>query len=129
MPEDSRLFEVADPFGRTWTAEFRWLQNAISIRHADAVDLKYYLSCGEVRREIVIALPHPELGALALRANRKVTDAWCLHLASRHLEHMLATGEDMDKPIVTLPARVLTTLQDIGAAEGARVRAAQALRH
>ena len=115
MPEDSRLFEVADPTGRKWTAEFRWLQNAISIRHADAVDLKYYLTSGEERREIVISLPHSDLGALALQSERQITDAWCLHLASRHLKQMIATWEDLDKTIVTLPARTLAALQSASA--------------
>ncbi len=56
-----RRFQVADPFGRTWDVEFRWQQNAISIRHADAVDCKYYISCGDEKRELVVALRHPDL--------------------------------------------------------------------
>ena len=39
MIENYRRFDVADPFGRTWIVEYKWLQNAISIRHADAVDV------------------------------------------------------------------------------------------
>ena len=36
MPENFRAFEAGpDPFGQTWQVEFRWIQNAISIRHAD----------------------------------------------------------------------------------------------
>ena len=50
MPENYRRFSVNDPFGRTWDVEFRWQQNAISIRHADAIDCKYYISAGEERR-------------------------------------------------------------------------------
>ena len=40
-----RQFEVGpDPFGRKWQALFKWLQTAISIRHADTVDVKFLLS-------------------------------------------------------------------------------------
>ena len=58
MSENLRRFSVNDPFGRCWDAEFRWQQNAISIRHADAIDCKYYVSTGEERRELVVSLPH-----------------------------------------------------------------------
>ena len=47
---------MTDPFGRLWQAEFRWHQNAISIRHCDAVDCKYHLSCEDEKREVVVAL-------------------------------------------------------------------------
>lgn len=103
MSRDFRRFTVTDPFGRTWDAEFRWLQNAISIRHADAVDCKYYLSNGEEKFERVVALPHAALNAVAARLGREVTDAWCLRIAGLHIEHMISTWEDMDKTIVTLP--------------------------
>lgn len=103
MQENIRNFEVADPFGRRWQVEFRWHQNAISIRHADAVDCKYYISEGEERREVVIALEHAELLRCAALTGREVTDAWCMRLAARHLRHMISTWEDMDKTIVTVP--------------------------
>jgi hypothetical protein len=103
MLENFRLFEVADPFGRTWTVEFRWQQNAISIRHSDSVDCKYYLtSPGEPARELVVALRHPDLLALAKRRGREVTDAWVMKLASLHAAHMISTWEDMEKTLVTL---------------------------
>jgi hypothetical protein len=108
MRDNFRLFTVSDPFARLWNVEFRWLQNAISIRHADTVDVKYYLSTeGEPARELVIALPHGDLRALAAACGRDLTDAWCLRLAGLHLEHMIATWEDMDKTIVTLARRDL----------------------
>lgn len=107
MLENPRTFQATDPFGRVWSAEFRWLQNAISIRHADAVDLKYFLSGVEGKREIVLALPHAELLAAAAKAGRELTDSWCLHLASLHLAEMIRTWEDMDKTIVTLSERDL----------------------
>lgn len=107
MLENPRAFQATDPFGRRWSVEFRWLQNAISIRHADAVDLKYFLSSDEERREIVLALPHAELQATPQKSGRELTDAYCLHIASLHLRDMIRTWADMDKTIVTLSARDL----------------------
>jgi hypothetical protein len=102
MRQDYRSFSVTDPFGREWQVELRWHQNAISIRHADAVDCKYYVSSGEEKFERVIALPHALLTSTARRHGRQVTDAWCIRLAGLHIEHMLSTWEDMEKTIVTL---------------------------
>jgi hypothetical protein len=101
MQDNFRRFHVADPFGRTWDVEFRWLQNGISIRHADTVDCKYYITDGEEKREIVIALPHPELTSLSKSRVRGLTDPWCMNLAALHLRRIISTWEDMDKTIVT----------------------------
>lgn len=102
MQENLRNFAVTDPFGREWQVEFRWHQNAISIRHADAVDCKYYLSCGGESRELIIALPHAALLRAAEKTGRELTDAWCMRLAARHLRHMISTWEDMERTIVTV---------------------------
>lgn len=104
MRDNYRQFNVTDPFGREWSVEFRWLQNAISIRHADAVDLKYYVTENDERRELVVALPHPSLVRLAEEGGREITDAWCLRLGRLHVEHMISTWEDMDKTLVTVPS-------------------------
>lgn len=103
MSQDLRHFEVADPFGRCWNVEFRWQQNAISIRHADAIDCKYYISCGDERRELVAALRHPDLLAVAGERGRALTDPWVIRLAGCHVRHMISTWEDMDKVLVTVP--------------------------
>jgi lantibiotic modifying enzyme len=103
MSQDLRHFEVADPFGRTWNVEFRWQQNAISIRHADAIDCKYYISCGEEKRELVVALRHPDLLEVAARRGRPLTDPWVIRLANCHVRHMISTWEDMEKVLVTVP--------------------------
>jgi hypothetical protein len=101
MIENFRRFEATDPFGRTFTAEFRWQQNGISIRHSDTVDVKFQLLRGEDIEEKVIALPHPDLLALSKRADRALTDAWCMKLAALHLREMIETDRDMDKVLVT----------------------------
>lgn len=125
MRQDFRSFSVTDPFGREWTVELRWHQNAISIRHADTVDCKYYLSNGEEKMERVVALPHPLLNAIAENHGRAVTDAWCIQLAGLHLDHMLSTWEDMEKTLVTVPAFELERhAQTIAAAAAERRRQA-----
>jgi len=102
MIENFRHFTVGpDPFGRVWHVEFRWLQTAISIRHADAVDCKFQLTQGDDAQEKVIALRLPDLMALSSKASRPINDAWCLKLAALHLKNMIETDQDMDKVLVT----------------------------
>ena len=118
MPDKTHSFQARrfqagpDPFGRTWEVEFRWLQTGISIRHADTVDVKFVVwtagdSAGnskdmEPKQEKIIALPHPALLALSATTGHPLTDPWCLMLAARHLKHMFASGEDLEKRLVTL---------------------------
>lgn len=99
-----RQFEAADPFGRTWTVDFLWQQNAISIRHADTIDCKFTLSDGPLKEEKVIALPHPLLKALAARLGKNLNDAWVMKLAAAHLRVLIETGEDLEKALVTATA-------------------------
>src|SRR5262249_8364959 len=104
MPDNFRRFSAGpDPFGRTWEIEFRWLQTGISIRHADTVDVKYFLwTEGEPKQEKVIALPHADLRALSNETGHPLTDGWCMKLAARHLSYMIESGEDLEKTLVTL---------------------------
>ena len=104
MADNFRRFQAGpDPFGRTWEVEFRWLQTAISIRHADTVDVKFIVwTEGEPKQEKVLALPHADLLALSRRTGHPLTDPWCLKLAARHLTHMIESGEDLEKTLVTL---------------------------
>ena len=110
MLENSRRFAAGpDPFGRTWQVEFRWLQTGISIRHADTVDVKFVLwtegpekDQQEQKQEKVIALPHPHLLTLSAETGHALTDPWCMRLAAQHLKHMIESGEDLEKTLVTL---------------------------
>jgi len=104
MLENYRRFSAGpDPFGRTWEVEFQWLQTGISIRHADTVDVKFYLwTAGEEKQEKIMALPHPALLQMSRESGRALTDPWCLKLAARHLEYMILSGEDLEKTLVTL---------------------------
>jgi hypothetical protein len=104
MPVNFRRFEAGpDPFGRIWQVEFRWLQTGISIRHADTVDVKFIIwADGEEKQERVIALSHPGLLDLSRQTGHPLTDPWCLKLAAEHLKHMIKSGEDLEKTLVTL---------------------------
>jgi hypothetical protein len=106
MVDNYRRFQAGpDPFGRTWEVEFRWLQTAISIRHADTVDVKFVAwTEGEPMQEKVIALQNADLLALSAKSGHALTDPWCLKLAARHLNYMIESGEDLEKTLVTLPA-------------------------
>jgi hypothetical protein len=114
MPENYRRFQAGpDPFGRRWEVEFRWQQTGISIRHADTVDVKFQMwTEGEPHQEKVIALPHPGLLELSRETGHTLTDAWCLRLAGAHLAAMIASGEDLEKTLVTL------SLADLRSASG-----------
>ena len=61
--QNFRQFEAGpDPFGRNFQVLFKWMQTAISIRHADTVDVKFVLvDENGGRAEKTIALPHAEL--------------------------------------------------------------------
>lgn len=102
MVENFRSFEAGpDPAGRTWQVRFMWLQNAISIRRADAVDVKFEISAGDRRERKVIALAQTDLQRLAAQLKRPLTDAWTARLAAAHLRKMIESDQDMDKTLVT----------------------------
>src|ERR1700751_2825389 len=99
-----RQFEAGpDPFGRKFQVFFKWLQTAISIRHSDTVDVKFVLQ-DEMGGQIAktIGLPHPDLIAVSRETGRAMDDPWCSRIAELHLLHLVQTGEDMEKDLVTL---------------------------
>ncbi len=102
MIHNFRHFEVIDPFERIWQVEFLWQQTAISIRHADAVDVKWHLLSADQVVDKVIALPHSMLLAASKKHDRPLSDPWCMKLAAIHLQMMIQTWQDMDKTLITL---------------------------
>lgn len=81
------------------------MQTAISIRHADTVDVKFVIwTKDEERQERVLALSHPDLLSLSRETGHPLTDAWCMKLAASHLRRMIESGEDLEKVLVTLSA-------------------------
>jgi hypothetical protein len=102
MLENFRSFEAGpDPFGRIWQARFLWQQNAISIRHADTVDVKFAVAGGGREGKKIIALEQTHLARLAAELGRPLTDAWASRLAAAHLKQMIESDQDMEKTLVT----------------------------
>ena len=114
-----------DPFGRTFHVLFKWLQTAISIRHADTVDVKFILvGDDESREEKTIALPHAEVLRVSRETGRSLDDPWCARIAALHLRSMIETGEDMEKDLVTLlPADLKRHAAEVASEEKSAVRA------
>jgi hypothetical protein len=100
-----RQFEAGpDPFGRKFQVYFKYLQTAISIRHSDTVDVKFVLEAEDgSKTEKTVALRHAELLRLSRETGRQMDDPWCARLAEKHLLHIVSTGEDMEKSLVTVP--------------------------
>ena len=88
-------------FGRTWQVEFKWLLTAISVRHSDSVDVKFIVRGDDTKVEKTIALRHPDLLELSAKTGQPLTDPWCSRLAAEHLKDLIATGEDMEKSLIT----------------------------
>lgn len=105
-----RQFDAGpDPFGRKYQVFLKWLQTAISIRHADTVDVKFVIvdeNGGESQK--TIALPHADLMRLSRETGRSMDDAWCGRMAALHLQYLISTGEDLEKDLVTVPLSDLT---------------------
>jgi hypothetical protein len=120
-----RQFEAGpDPFGRKFQILFKWLQTAISLRHSDSVDVKFILiDDTAARTEKTIALPQADLPRVAAQAGRPVDDAWCARLAALHLLHLVQTGEDMEKNLVTVaPADLARYAAELARLEQQEVR-------
>jgi hypothetical protein len=121
-----RQFEVGpDPFGRKFQVYFKWLQTAISIRHADTVDVKFVLADeNQGRTEKTIALPHAELLRVSRETGRDMDDSWCARLAAQHLRHLVETGEDIEKDLITVqPEDLKRHAAEIGRMEKSEVAA------
>jgi hypothetical protein len=119
-----RQFDAGpDPFGRTYHVLLKWMQTAIALRHSDTVDVKFVLESEGERTEKTVALPHPDLLELAGRTKHSLTDPWCSRLAASHLVHMVTTGEDMEKDLVTVtPTQLAAYAADLEREEQAAIR-------
>ena len=121
-----RQFEAGpDPFGRKFQVFFKWLQTAISLRHADTVDVKFVVADESgSQSEKTIALSHPGLLRLSSETGYPMDDSWCARLAALHLLHLVETGEDMEKDLVTVaPADLKRYAESLRSSETAEVRA------
>ena len=122
-----REFEAGpDPFGRKFQVLFKWLQTAISIRHSDTVDVKFILvDESGARSEKTIAMQHADLLKLSRDTARPMDDPWCSRLAQQHLLHLVETGEDMEKDLVTVaPADLARYAEAVARQESQQTHAA-----
>ena len=92
---------------------------------ADTVDVKFVLMDeNEGRTEKTIALPHADLVRVSGELGRPLDDPWCARIAALHLLHLIQTGEDMEKDLVTiLPADLKRHASEIARMEQAEVGA------
>ena len=121
-----REFEAGpDPFGRKFQVLFKWLQTAISLRGADTVDVKFILTDDNGgRTEKTIALPHASLLDVSRETGRNMDDPWCARLATLHLLHVVETGEDFEKDLVTvMPADLKRYAGELARAEESETHA------
>ena len=121
-----REFEAGpDPFGRKFQVCLKWLQTAISIRHADTVDVRFVLTDPDgTQTQKTIALPHADLLRVTREFGRPLDDPWCGRIAALHLRYLIETGEDIEKDLVTiLPADLKRHAAELGKLEQAEVGA------
>ena len=102
-----RQFEAVDPFGRSWQVFFKYMQTAISLRHSDTVDVKFVLQHDGTEVQKVIAIQHVDLLELSRKTGHELTDSWCSRLAATHLKHIMETGEDIEKDLITVQPQEL----------------------
>ena len=103
--ENFRDFDTdADPFGRIWHAQFKYLQTGISIRHSDTVDVCYLLDNGEEQTRKVVVMQNADIRAYGKRTGRPVSDAWCSRIAMCKLRNTIETGEDLEKEYLPVTA-------------------------
>lgn len=106
--ENFRDFDAgADPFGRRWHAQFKYLQTGISIRHSDSVDVRFVLDNGEDKVQKTVVIQNADVRAHSKRTGRIVSDAWCSRIAMCKLIYVIQTAEDLEKDYLQVtPAEI-----------------------
>jgi hypothetical protein len=94
-----------DPFGRTWHAQFKYLQTGISIRHSDSVDVCYILDNGDEQTRKIVVIQNADIRAYGARTGRPVSDAWCSRIAMCKLRYVIETAEDLEKEYLPVTAQ------------------------
>jgi hypothetical protein len=94
-----------DPFGRTWHAQFKYLQTGISIRHSDSVDVCYMLDNGDEQTRKIVVIQNADIRAYGARTGRPVSDAWCSRIAMCKLRYVIETAEDLEKEYLPVTAQ------------------------
>jgi hypothetical protein len=88
---------------------FSHLWNAISTRHSDSVDTKFFVN----GRGVIVALAHTGLVRFAATAGRNLTDREASFVAAEYLRGRLQ--EEDERPLYDVPAdEVLALIQKLG---------------
>jgi hypothetical protein len=104
--ENFRDFSAGqDPFGRTWHAQFKYLQTGISIRHSDSVDVCFILDNGEEQAKKTVVMQNADIRAYGARTGRIVSDSWCSRIAVCKLRYAIESGEDLEKDHLPVTVR------------------------
>ena len=104
--ENFREFSAGpDPFGRTWLAQFKYLQTGISIRHSDSVDVCWIVDNGEEKQRKVVVIQNEDLRAYSRRTGRTISDPWCARIALCRLKHAIETAEDLEREYLPVTVR------------------------
>jgi len=88
--------------GTVFQCHFVFLQNAISLRHSDTIDVRFLVN----GKRITVALPHVAFGEYARRAGAVLTDDQAAAVAALYLTESLENGGDVENMAVS-PDRVL----------------------
>jgi hypothetical protein len=93
MSEFVPPFEVASRLtDQRYQCRFSHLWNAITTRHSDTVDTKFFVN----GRGVVVGLAHPAFVAFRTRARRDLTDREASHIAAQALRERLEQEEERD---------------------------------
>lgn len=103
-------FEVRSRLtGQIYQVRFSHLWNAISTRHSDTVDTKFFVD----GRGAIVGLAHTALVEFRTRAGRDLTDRELSFVAAEHLRERLE--EEDERPLYDVPhAEVLRLVELAG---------------
>lgn len=71
---------------------------AIATRHADAVDVKFFVD----GRRVWVALPHPAWVEYKRRTGAAITDSLAIEIAGHYLKTALESGEGVGREMYSL---------------------------
>jgi hypothetical protein len=92
-------FDVSSPLtGETRHVRFSHLWNAISTRHSDTVDAKFFVD----GRGIIVGLAHAGLVRVAAQAGRNLSDREVSFIAAEHLRERLQ--QEDERPLYDVSA-------------------------
>lgn len=103
-------FEVRSRLtGQTYQVRFSHLWNAISTRHSDTVDTKFFVD----GRGVIVGLAHTGVVAAAEKLGRTLTDRELSFVAAEYLRERLE--EEDERPLYDVPrAEVLRLVEQAG---------------